>query len=315
MKKILVTGGAGFIGSNLIPKLLKHSENSVICLDNYNKNNPQGGGANKNYLLNIEDPNFQYIEGDIRDTELLDNIKGIDIIIHLAAKTGVRSSLDFPERYIENNILGTQHLLAFAKRQHITQFVFASSSSVYGNNSELPWMENTELKPISPYASTKISGELLGHVYSHLYGIRFIALRLFTVYGPLQRDDLAIHKLFDALHYNNEFNIYGDGNDSRDYTYVDDVTDAILSAISYQKSSFEIINVGSGNAVKLNEVVKIAESIVRKKAILKFTEKQAGDVRITCADISKAKRLLNYNPKNMLLDGLKKYNDWLKLQK
>ncbi|RNL53970.1 GDP-mannose 4,6-dehydratase [Pedobacter jejuensis] len=314
MKKILVTGGAGFIGSNLILKLLRHPENSVVCLDNYNKENPQGVSGNKKYVLNIENPNFQYLEGDIRDAHLLENIKGIDIIVHLAAETGVRSSLDIPEHYVENNIVGTQRLLAFAKNQHITQFVFASSSSVYGENSELPWMENNELKPISPYASTKISGESLGRVYSHLYGIRFIALRLFTVYGPLQRADLAICKLFDALDHNKEFSVYGDGNDSRDYTYVDDVTDAFVSAIFYQKSNFEIINVGSGKAVRLNEVIKIAESISGKKITLKFTERQAGDVRITCAAISKAKQLLNYNPKNTLLDGLTKYNDWLKLQ-
>jgi UDP-glucuronate 4-epimerase len=212
--------------------------------------------------------------------------------------------------YQLTNILGTQMLLDFAKETGVEQFVFASSSSVYGVNQNLPWKENEQLQPISPYAMTKLAGEMAGHVFSHLYGIRFIALRFFTVYGPSQRPDLAIHKFVKSILTDQPITMYGNGSTSRDYTYVDDIVQGVLSAISYDQSLFEIINLGNNYAVSLKDLIYNIEEVVGKKSAILQQPEQAGDVPQTFADISKAKKLLNYHPTTQLKDGLKNFYDW-----
>lgn len=312
MKKILVTGGAGFIGSNLIRILLKDPENHILCLDNYDPAySPEL--KRKNIEPFLSHVRFESIVGDIRSRSILDSLKGINVIVHLAAKAGVRPSISNPDLYLDVNVKGTQNLLEYAKDNNIRQFVFASSSSVYGTNDSVPWKETDSLMPISQYALTKLSGESLGHVYSHLYGIRFIALRLFTVYGPGQRPDLVIHKIFKAINGNEEFDVYGDGSSSRDYTYVQDIVDGIISAISYQASMFETINLGNNCVTLLRDLITSIETLCNKKAISKPCDNQPGDVRITCANIHKAKELLGYNPSVTLKDGLVRFNEWLLL--
>jgi UDP-glucuronate 4-epimerase len=233
-----------------------------------------------------------------------------DVIIHLAAKAGVRPSILNPILYQQVNVDGTQNLLEFARQKKIMQFVFASSSSVYGINENIPWNEDEKLKPISPYASTKLSCEMLGHVYSHLYGIRFLALRFFTVYGPAQRPDLAIHKFFKAISEGNPIPVYGDGSSSRDYTFVEDTIQGIEAAITYDQSDFEIINLGNNQTVTLSELIAAIEKISGKKAIIDRQPEQAGDVPKTYADISKAKRLLDYQPDTSLEKGLISFYEW-----
>lgn len=309
MKRILITGGAGFIGSNLTKKLLEDENNKVICLDNFD---PFYSTRQKE--LNVAglkaNERFKFIEGSIRSMDDLNKAKGIDVIVHLAAKTGVRPSIHEPGVYYDVNVKGTQTLLEFAKQQKIKQFVFGSSSSVYGINKNVPWKENENLLPISPYASTKLSCEMLGHVYHHLYGIRFIALRFFTVYGPAQRPDLAIHKFFKSILNDKSIPVFGDGTTNRDYTFVDDIVKGIVSAISYTGSGYEIINLGNHKTIELHELIKMIESISGKKAVIEKLPEQPGDVSSTYADISKAKNLLGYDPQTNLKDGLKSFYNW-----
>lgn len=309
MKKILITGGAGFIGYNLIKKLLLQGNYKVICIDNFD-----AFYSRKQKLLNIQpflnDKNFTLIEGDIRYTEDLNKAGGIDTIVHLAAKAGVRPSIEDPLVYQDVNICGTQNLLEFARMNGVWQFVFASSSSVYGVNPHLPWHEDDNLLPISPYASSKLSNELLGHVYSHLYGIRFLALRFFTVYGPAQRPDLVIHKFFEKIVRGDVIPVYGDGETYRDYTFVDDICAGIMKAMEYTGSLFEIINLGNNHTIKLNHLIQAIEDVCCKKAIIQRLSPQPGDVPKTYADIQKAKKLLEYNPLTDLTTGLHSFYNW-----
>jgi UDP-glucuronate 4-epimerase len=234
----------------------------------------------------------------------------VDGIIHLAAKAGVRPSILNPLAYQQANIIGLQNMLDFAKEKKVKQFVFASSSSVYGINDHYPWKEDEQLMPISPYASTKLSGEMLGHVYSRLFGIRFLALRFFTVYGPGQRPDLAIHKFTKAILKGQPITVYGDGSTSRDYTYVDDTVKGILAAIEYTATDFEIINLGNNYTVALRELIAAVETVMGKKAVIEQLPDQPGDVPTTFADISKARKLLGYDPNTKLNDGLQSFYDW-----
>lgn len=312
-KHYLVTGGAGFIGSHLIRKLLKDETIKVTCLDNFDPFYPR-----RLKLLNTADfktkPNFSLVEIDLASTSLeqLQNTipEPVDAVIHLAAKAGVRPSISDPLAYEQTNILGTQKLLDFAVQKKLKKFVFASSSSVYGINERLPWKEDELLMPISPYAMTKLSGEMAGHVYQKLYDLPFIALRFFTVYGPGQRPDLAIHRFTKAILNDEPIAMYGDGSTSRDYTYVDDTVQGILGAINYSKSGFEIINLGNNYTVSLKDLIAGIEDVIGKKATIKQLPEQPGDVPRTFADISKAKSLLNYNPKTELKTGLKNFYDW-----
>ncbi len=228
----------------------------------------------------------------------------------MAAKAGVRPSILNPLAYQQTNVIGTQHLLEFAKDKKIKQFVFASSSSVYGINDHYPWKEDEQLMPISPYAMTKQAGEMLGHVYSKLYDIRFIALRFFTAYGPAQRPDLAIHKFFKAILKGEPVTMYGDGSTSRDYTFVDDVIQGVIAAMHYDKTGFEIINLGNHYTVSLKELIASIEEVTGKKANIEQLPEQPGDVSKTFADISKARQLLGYHAQTKLKDGLKKFYDW-----
>jgi UDP-glucuronate 4-epimerase len=308
-KRILVTGAAGFIGSNLIDRLLSGGGYSVIGVDNFDPFYPRAQ-KEKNIEPFAGDRNFRFYEGDIRNTSDLDALDDIDVIVHLAAKAGVRPSIKDPILYQEVNVAGTQNLLEFARRRGIKHFVFASSSSVYGINSNVPWTENEKLMPISPYASTKLSCEMLGHVYSHLYGIRFLALRFFTVYGPGQRPDLAIHKFFRAITNSQPISVFGDGSTSRDYTYVEDTVAGIESAILYESSDFEIINLGNHRTITLSDLIHSIEECCGKKAVINRQPDQPGDVPQTYADIAKARKLLKYNPLTDIKTGLDNFYSW-----
>lgn len=314
MKHYLITGGAGFIGSNLIRVLFETQPDIIItCIDNFDpfydekikRHNIHAFAGNKNFKL---------IQVDISSTSSKDlkNLipDAVDVVVHLAAKAGVRPSILDPIGYQRTNILGLQHLLDFAKEQSVPQFVFASSSSVYGINENFPWKETEPLLPISPYAMTKLSGEMLGHVYYKLYGIRFIPLRFFTVYGPGQRPDLAIHKFTKSIVNNIPIPMYGDGSSSRDYTYVDDVVDGITAAMQYNKTDYEIINIGNHYTVTLRELIQELENILNRKAIINELPEQPGDLPKTYADISKAGELLDYYPQTTLRQGLEKFAEW-----
>lgn len=312
-QRILVTGGAGFIGSTLVEKLLSQNQ-KVTVVDNFD---PFYHRAIKESNIDsiIDHPDFNLIEGDILEKDFFLqelNSYDFDVIIHLAAKAGVRPSIADPLGYQETNVKGTQNLLEYAKNKNIKQFVFASSSSVYGINKNTPWSEDDYvLKPISPYASTKVSGELLGHVYSHLFDIRFIALRFFTVYGPRQRPDLAIHNFASAILSGRTITMFGDGNTKRDYTYVDDIVDGIVSATNYVQSMYEIINLGNSHTVSLSEMISVLEQVFDRKAVIDKAPDQPGDVPITYADTAKAKQLLNYEAKTDFKEGVIKFREWL----
>jgi UDP-glucuronate 4-epimerase len=314
-KHIIVTGGAGFIGSHVVENLLKN-EYHVTVIDNYDSFYPKET-KQKNLSAVINHPNLIFHELDIVDADAIDLhlTETYHAIIHLAAKAGVRPSIENPIAYQQTNVAGTQNLLEFARKKSIKQFVFASSSSVYGINKNIPWRESDGLlNPISPYASTKISGELLGHVYSHLYGIRFIGLRFFTVFGPRQRPDLAIHAFSKKILNNETIPFFGDGNTQRDYTFIDDIVQGVIGALNYDKTNYEIINLGNSHAVSLAELVSTLETVLDKKAIINKLPEQPGDVPITFSDISKAKKLINYLPTTSLKDGVIKFKEWLENQ-
>jgi UDP-glucuronate 4-epimerase len=309
MKRILVTGAAGFIGSNLTRSLLSQQNVQVIGFDNFDDFYSRDQ-KERNISSFISDTNFSFFEGDIRNMDDLLALPEFDVIVHLAAKAGVRPSILNPVLYQEVNVAGTQNLLEFARQKNIKQFVFASSSSVYGINEQVPWTEEEKLMPISPYASTKLSCEMLGHVYSHLYGIRFLALRFFTVYGPAQRPDLAIHKFFNSILKGQAIPVFGDGSTSRDYTFVADTVQGIEAAINYNASDFEIINLGNRQTVNLSELIEAIENVCGKKAIINRQPEQLGDVPQTYANITRAQKLLNYHPQTSLETGLKAFYAW-----
>jgi len=313
MKQVLVTGGAGFIGSHLVDRMLAEGWR-VTVVDNFDPfYNPQV--KEENIRSHLDSSSYKLVRADIRDLDTLKTyLSGeYDVIVHLAARAGVRPSIQDPLGYQEVNVRGTQNLLELAKEWGVKQFVFASSSSVYGVNPHVPWSEEDHvLLPISPYASTKVSGELLGHVYSHLYGIRFIALRFFTVYGPRQRPDLAIHKFARLMLNQEEIPVYGDGSTRRDYTYVDDIIQGICGALSYQKSLYEIINLGNNKTVALGELIKSLERVLGVKAQTRQYPMQPGDVPQTWAKLDKARRLLGYQPLTDLATGLERFSKWIK---
>jgi len=309
MKHILITGGAGFIGSNLIQFLLKTNNYQVTAIDNFDSFYSREQ-KEANIFPFLSNSNFKFIEGDIRNSADLAKAGAPEVIIHLAAKAGVRPSINNPILYQDVNVGGTQNLLEFARECNIKQFIFASSSSVYGVNKNVPWNEEEKLLPISPYASTKLSGEMLGHVYSHLYGIRFLALRFFTVYGPGQRPDLAVHKFFKSILKGEPIPVYGDGSTSRDYTFVDDIVKGVTAAIDYTGSDFEIINIGNHHTTTLKQLISSIEEICGKKAVINRLPEQAGDVPHTYANISKAERLFGYSPSTELKEGLEAFHRW-----
>lgn len=269
----------------------------------------------RNIASHLTNDRYRLVEADIRDLGALGGRLegGYDVIVHLAAKAGVRPSIQDPIAYQEVNVRGTQNLLELARRWGVRQFVFASSSSVYGINPDVPWRESTPvLRPISPYAATKVSGELLGHVYSHLYGIRFLALRFFTVYGPRQRPDLAIHKFARAMLAGDPITVFGDGTTSRDYTYIDDIIGGVRAAIDYRDSPYEVINLGNNRTVSLAELVRALEEVLGVQAKVERKPEQPGDVPLTWAGIGKARELLGYEPRTDFLEGLRRFAAWLR---
>lgn len=313
MKNILLTGGAGFIGSTLAELLLGSGECKITCIDNFDTFYERAV-KERNLATLMENPHFRLVEGDL--INLLDFQEELDasydVIVHLAAKAGVRPSILNPVAYQQVNYIGTLNLLEFARQQEIKQFVFASSSSVYGVNPNMPWSESdTGLQPISPYAASKVACELLGHTYSHLFGIRFIALRLFTVYGPRQRPDLAIHKFARLLLADKPITVYGDGSTQRDYTYVADIVAGLVAAMNYEGSDYEIINIGNNQTIKLIDLIYELEVAFNKKAKLVFAPEQEGDVPATYANVNKGYQVLGYKPQWDIKAGLKEFAKWM----
>ncbi len=317
MSHFLVTGGAGFIGSHLVDLLMEEGH-EVTVLDNLDPFYP-AEIKRANIQAHLDKSTFRFFEMDICDRDGLKDRLGKEAerkpfaaIIHLAAKAGVRPSVEDPVGYHEVNARGTQNLLEFARSFGIEQFVFASSSSVYGVNSELPWNEEIGVsRPISPYSSSKMGGELIGHVYSHLYGIRFIALRFFNAIGPRQRPDLAIHKFAKKILKGESIPVFGDGSTGRDYTYVGDIIKGIRAAVEYEGSRYEIINLGNNHPVMLNELIERLENVLGRKAVIDRLPPQPGDLPLTWANIEKAQNLLGYCPSVSLEKGLVKFSTWL----
>jgi UDP-glucuronate 4-epimerase len=313
MRKYLVTGGAGFIGSHLSAQLLNEGS-EVTVLDNFDPFYSRGlKRSNLENLIGRE--GFRLIEGDINDESTLSGLLGTEFhaIVHLAAKAGVRPSIANPLSYQHVNVAGTQTLLEFARKCGVPQFVFASSSSVYGVNPNVPWREDDcVLRPISPYAATKVTGELLGHVYAHLYGIRFVALRFFTVYGPRQRPDLAIRKYAELLLAGRSLPVFGDGTTSRDYTYVDDVVAGIRAAIHYDGAAYEVVNLGNEKPINVLDMIRTLEDTLEIRARLDFLPPQPGDVPRTWAGIAKARRLFGYEPRTPFVEGIGRFAAWIR---
>ncbi|HVF47594.1 MAG TPA: GDP-mannose 4,6-dehydratase [Pyrinomonadaceae bacterium] len=312
-KKILVTGGAGFIGSHLVDRLLAENWWRVTVVDDLNDfYSPKLKRANiKDHL---DDPDYDLIEADIRDAEKMAGIVAagrFDCIVHLAARAGVRPSLAEPKLYVETNVDGTVNLLEAAREHGVPQFVFGSSSSVYGINAKVPFAENDRIhQPISPYAATKAAGELLCHTYSHLYGIRCICLRFFTVYGARQRPDLAIHKFSKLITAGKPIQVFGDGTSRRDYTYIDDIIQGVRAAIDYDRSLYEIFNLGESETTELNRLIELIEKAVGKTAVIDRQPMQPGDVPATYADISKSRELLGYDPTTTIEKGIPRFVKW-----
>ena len=315
--KILLTGCAGFIGSHTLDRLLADGHH-VIGLDNFDPFYDRALKA-ANIAAQADHSGFELLEADLADVETNKKLRFIvgkepvDAIIHLAAKAGVRPSIEDPVGYQRANVIATQNLLEFAKENDIKQFVFASSSSVYGVNPNVPWSEEHNVSgPISPYASTKVSCELLGHVYSHLYGIRVLGLRFFTVYGPRQRPDLAINKFVRLIEAGEPIPVFGDGSTRRDYTYIADIVEGILGSLHYKGSNYEVINLGNDQTVTLSEMIQTIEEVVGKKAIIDRQSEQPGDVPQTWADVSKANKLFNYKPSTTFKQGVEQFVEWQK---
>jgi UDP-glucuronate 4-epimerase len=315
MKRFLVTGGAGFIGSHLVDHLLKTDAEQITVVDDFN-NFYEPEIKRTNTREHLQDPRYTLIEKDIRDRAALETIfnqHDFDCIVHLAARAGVRPSLSEPQLYTETNINGTVNLLELARQHNIKQFVFGSSSSVYGINAKVPFSEDDPIRqPISPYAATKAAGELLCHTYSHLYGLRCVCLRFFTVYGPRQRPDLAIHKFAKLISQNKPIPVFGDGTTRRDYTYVDDIINGVVAAIHYDKSDYEVLNLGESRTVELRELISLLEKELDARAIIERQPPQPGDVPQTFADITKARALLGYNPQTQIEAGLRRFIEWFR---
>ncbi len=316
MKNLLITGGAGFIGSHLVDRLLASDVERITVVDDFNDfYNPSI--KRDNIREHLKDPRYSIHEVDIRNRKTLEQIfsgSNFDCVVHLAARAGVRPSLSEPQLYTETNINGTVNLLELARQHHIKQFVFGSSSSVYGINAKVPFSEDDPIRqPISPYAATKGAGELLCHTYSHLYGLRCVCLRFFTVYGPRQRPDLAIHKFAKLISQHKPIPVFGDGTTRRDYTYIDDIIDGVTAAIDYDKSDYEVINLGESRTVELRELISLLEKELDTHAIIERQPPQPGDVPQTFADVSKARALLNYQPKTQIEEGLHRFVEWFRM--
>ena len=305
-----MTGGAGFIGSHLVEKLLAASHD-VVVLDDFNDfYDPQIKHANIAGF--VKDVTVYHV--DLRDSESVRNLfhrEKVDAIAHLAARAGVRPSIQYPRLYYDTNVTGTLHLLEAARVTGIERFIFASSSSVYGALKAIPFSEDEHLsQTISPYAATKVAGEFLCSTYSHLYNLRVVALRYFTVYGPRQRPDLAIHQFTRRIYAGQPIDQFGDGSTRRDYTYIEDVIQGTMAALEYEGPLFDIFNLGESETIQLKDLIMAIENALGKRAKISQLPEQPGDMPLTCADISKARKLLGYNPTAKFSDGLPKFIDW-----
>ena len=311
--KVLVTGAAGFIGSHLCERLIGQGWD-IVGLDNFDDfYDPAVKHANLSGCL--KNNQFELFEGDIRDAGAIGSVLGgrdIDIIVHLAAKAGVRPSIEDPVGYEDVNVNGTVMMLEGAKEFGVKRFIFGSSSSVYGNNEKVPFSESDNVDfPISPYAATKKAGELICHTYSHLYGIGMTCLRFFTVYGPRQRPDLAIHKFARLIEAGEAIPVFGDGSMRRDFTYIDDIIDGVVGAMGCC-DGYEIYNLGESRPVRLDELIVAIEGALGKRAKINRLPVQAGDVKQTYADVSKAVARLGYEPKTEFAAGLTRFVEWLR---
>jgi UDP-glucuronate 4-epimerase len=308
--KVLVTGGAGFIGSHLVEKLLSEGH-EVSILDDFNDfYDPKIKQGN---IAGIAD-HITIHRGDLRDSRKVREIfhrEKFELVIHLAARAGVRPSIGQPQLYYEANVNGTLNLLEAARAIGVGRFIFASSSSVYGLSKQVPFSEDLQLKQtVSPYAATKIAGEYLCSTYSHLYKMRIVALRFFTVYGPRQRPDLAIHKFTRRIWDGQAIDQFGDGTTRRDYTYIDDIIQGVIASLGYEGAPFDIFNLGESETIQLSDLISAIEQVLGRKAKINYLPEQPGDVPLTCADISKARRLLGYQPTTPLRVGLPRFVEW-----
>jgi UDP-glucuronate 4-epimerase len=311
MMRVLVTGGAGFIGSHLCEALLRRGD-AVVALDNFDdfyaparkRENLAGCAGN---------PRFTLVEGDIRDAAAVAAaLHGVECIVHLAARAGVRPSIEQPLLYQDVNVGGTLVLLEAARQHAIRRFIFASSSSVYGNNPSVPFRETDNVDhPISPYAATKKAGELLCHTYAHLFGIAITCLRFFTVYGPRQRPDLAIHKFAGLIEAGAPVPVFGDGSMSRDFTYIDDIVAGTLAALD-RCAGFHLYNLGESSPVSVNDLLAALERALGRQAVRRQLPLQPGDVDRTYADVSRAREELGYRPSTDLTTGLARFVAWLR---
>src|SRR5512139_2564088 len=307
MSTILVTGGAGFIGSHLCELLLGDGVH-VIGLDNFDSfYDPNIKIKNIEVIANKFPKLFELVTGDIRNPQHLKEIfqkNKVDFVIHLAARAGVRPSISDPLLYQDVNIRGTNVLLEACKEHGIKNFIFASSSSVYGENQRVPFTEkDLDIQPISPYGATKRAGELLCYSYHHLYGMNIACLRIFTAYGPRQRPEMAIHKFTRLIDQGEKIPMYGDGSSRRDYTYIDDLIEGILGVI-HNHEGYELYNLGESQATSLNELIRLIEEAYGKKANIEMLDPQLGDVSVTYADITKAKQMLKYQPRVKMREGI-----------
>jgi UDP-glucuronate 4-epimerase len=308
--RILVTGGAGFIGSHLVERLLA-TGHEVAILDDFNDfYDPEIKHAN---IAGVA-KDVSVHHADLRDVALVRNIfRGgkFDTIAHLAARAGVRPSIQHPQLYYDTNVTGTLHLLDAGRVTGVERFIFASSSSVYGSKKTIPFSEEQHLmQTLSPYGATKIAGEFLCSTYSHLYQTRVVALRYFTVYGPRQRPDLAMHQFTRRIYAGQPIDQFGDGTTRRDYTYIDDIIQGTMAALEYDGPLFDIFNLGESETIQLKDLISTIENALGKKAKINRLPEQPGDMPLTCADISKARKLLSYNPTTRFSDGLPRFIDW-----
>jgi UDP-glucuronate 4-epimerase len=309
---ILVTGGAGFIGSHLCEHLLAQGHR-VVCLDNFDDFYDPRIKEN-NIETALSNPAYRLVRGDIRDAAVLDGIFGseqVDCVVHLAARAGVRPSILDPVLYMDVNVSGTANLLESMRRHGVRRFLFGSSSSIYGNQEKTPFSESDDVsRPISPYAASKHSGELLSYTYHHLYGMDVACLRFFTVYGPRQRPDLAIRKFTQLVLAGQPIPLYGDGATRRDYTFVGDIVRGITALIGHKGWRYEIFNIGCGSPVSLREMVDAVGLATGKTPQIEFLPKQPGDVEQTFADIGKAQAFFGYQPSTRLHEGVRRFVEW-----
>jgi UDP-glucuronate 4-epimerase len=308
---ILITGGSGFIGSHLVDNLIE--SNKIINVDDINDfYSPDIKKNNMN--THLIHPNYRFYQYDIADYNLMKKVfeeNEISMVIHLAARAGVRPSLIDPLLYNQTNITGTMNLLELSREFKVPKFIFGSSSSVYGSRKDGPFEEEMKIdRPISPYAATKAAGEQICYTYSHLYNMQIVCLRFFTVYGPRQRPDLAIHKFSKLIYEDKPIPVFGDGSAKRDYTYIDDILQGVLYSMNYDKTQFEVFNLGESQTIELKYLIELIEQNLGKKASIEWLPNQPGDVPITYADITKAREYLAYNPTTKIESGIEKFTRW-----